>query len=230
MARIPREPLMSRAHYVQAWSGLHGGYSPRDRGLVDWYLRLMHVMARPFVRLGIGPDVVSVTAVVATAIAPLIIAVERTVPTLLAAAAIIAISGLLDGVDGAVAVMSRRVTRWGAVLDAICDRITEVLYLVVLWLLGAPIGLLACAGLATLLLEYTRARAGQAGMTQIGVVTIFERPTRIALAALTCVGIASLSLIPAPFDPAIISAWAWLALATASFVHLAVVVRRQLTS
>ncbi len=78
----------------------------------------------------------------------------------------VAASGLLDSLDGAVAVLTDRATRWGAVLDSVVDRVSDALYLVALWLVGAPawacvVGRRAAARLQ----EYARARATAVGMS-----------------------------------------------------------------
>ena len=94
-------------------------------------------------------------------------------------------SGLLDALDGAVAVMTERTSRWGFVLDSLTDRICDVIYLAAIVAIGGPVWLAVCTGVALFLLEYLRARAGNAGMGEIGVVTPGERPTRVALCSPT---------------------------------------------
>ena len=41
------------------------------------------------------------------------------------AALLVGASGLLDNLDGAVAVLSGRTSRWGFVLDSGCDRLAD---------------------------------------------------------------------------------------------------------
>ena len=68
-----------------------------------------------------------------------------------------------------------------------------------LWLLGAPGWVCVVAGVLTGLLEYVRASAIAAGMPGIGVVTVWERPTRIIVIAvgLALAGVAGLVADPA---------------------------------
>jgi hypothetical protein len=74
------------------------------------------------------------------------------------------------------------------VLDSAVDRLTEVAYAVALWLAGAP-GLLAAAfGALCWLPDYLRARAGQAGVRETGALSVWERPTRVALTGFTLGG------------------------------------------
>ncbi len=74
-----------------------------------------------------------------------------------------------------------------------------------------------------LLQEYLRARAAAAGMTEVGVVTVWERPTRVIV---TATFLAAAAVLGDPW-PAL-GAWAWVGLGLVGFVQLAVVVRRRL--
>jgi CDP-diacylglycerol--glycerol-3-phosphate 3-phosphatidyltransferase len=104
------------------------------------------------------------------------------------AAVLIGLSGLLDSLDGALAIGTGRASRRGFVLDSAVDRLTEVAYAAALWLAGAP-GPLAVAFAALCWLpDYLRARAGQAGVAETGALSVWERPTRVILAGLTLAG------------------------------------------
>jgi CDP-diacylglycerol--glycerol-3-phosphate 3-phosphatidyltransferase len=145
----------------------------------------------------------------------------------LAAAVVVGASGVLDSVDGAVAVLSDRVTAWGAVLDSVVDRLSDVLYLVAMWLVGAPAWACASAGAVLFLQEYARARAGVVGMDDVGIVTIGERPTRVVVVAMFLLA-AGIYVGSAPW-------WATTGVAVSlvvslvSLAQLLVVVRRRLT-
>jgi len=80
------------------------------------------------------------------------------------------------------------------------------------------------AGALMFLHEYTRARAGVAGMTEVGVVTVWERPTRVIV---TSTFLAAAALLDEPW-PAL-GAWAWVGLGVVGVVQLSVVVRRRLS-
>jgi CDP-diacylglycerol--glycerol-3-phosphate 3-phosphatidyltransferase len=76
------------------------------------------------------------------------------------------------------------VSKFGATLDAIADRITEALWFFALYQWGiAPEICLALFALA-LTQEYARARMASLGFEQIGVVTIAERPVRASAIAI----------------------------------------------
>jgi phosphatidylglycerophosphate synthase len=214
--------LPDRATYRRRWAELHGGAS--TSGLVGSWLDLMHALAPAAVRLRLAPDALSALGVlVSLAVLPLVVAGGRWV---LAAALLVTLGGLLDGLDGAVAVLSDRATRWGFVLDSVCDRVSDIASVVALWLLGAPGWACWTGGALALLHEYVRARAAAAGMAGIGVVTVSERPTRVTVTAACLLG--------AGLFPGAAAAWAtagaaaWVVLGGAGLAQLLIVVRRRL--
>lgn len=164
--------------YLALWSAAHGNYDPRGNALALGWLRVTYRSAVPLARRGVPPNALTLLGVVACAAVP---ALAASGPwwALLAVPVIVA-SGLLDSLDGAVAVLNGRVTRYGEVLDGVADRTGEALYVLALWLLGAPAWLCVPGGVLAGLQEYARARAG---LDDIGVVTVWERPTRIIVTA-----------------------------------------------
>lgn len=217
---------MSFADYLRLWSAGHGGYNPAGSVLVVRWLRLMYSLARPLARWGVHPHALTGGGVLACALVPAVAAGRSGWPLL--AAVIVVLSGVADGLDGAVATLTGRASAFGAVLDGVADRAGEVFYLLALWLLGAPAWLCVAGGVAASLLEYTRARAGAAGLAEIGVVTVFERATRIAVtaAALAVAGLAFL-LVPSVAG-AVASAGpaAWLVLGAAALAQFLIAARR----
>ena len=176
--------IPSREAYLAEWSQLHGGASAT--GLVGWWLRLSYAVAVPLVRLRASPNAVTVAGlVVALAVLGPARAGGRWP---LAGVALVAASGLLDNLDGAVAVLTGRTTRWGFVLDSVCDRLADAAYAGALWLLGAPAAVCVAGAGVAWLHEYVRARAAVAGMPEIGVVTVSERPTRVIVTAMFLLG------------------------------------------
>lgn len=164
---------------------MHGG-ADADARFVGGYLTAVHRAARPLTASGVPPDVLTLTGL-AVALAALWPAAAGGRWVLLVPLLVVG-SSLVDGLDGAVALLSGRSTRWGAVLDAVADRLADAAYCGVLWLLGAPAWLAVAAAATGWLHEYVRARATVAGMAGVGVVTVSERPTRVVVAALFCLG------------------------------------------
>ena len=175
--------MLSRDDYLAAWSRWHGG-TGTSTPLVRGWLSLAYALARPLA--GMPP-------VVATAFG-LVAAVAAIGPALaggywlLAAGVLVGLSGLLDSLDGALAIGTGRASRRGFVLDSAIDRLTEAAYATALWAAGAPGWLAAVFGALCWLPDYLRARAGQAGLAETGALTVWERPTRVILTGLTTVG------------------------------------------
>ena len=206
---------MEREEYLRRWSALHGGAS--TGGLVGFWLSLTHALARPLARAGAGPNAVTVLGLLVALAALPPAAAEGRWPVL--AFAFVVLSGLFDNLDGAVAVLTGRATRWGAVLDSVCDRVADAGYVLALWLVGAPGWLAVAAGGLAGLQEYLRARAGASGMSEVGVVTVSERPTRVIVTAMF--------LLAAGIYPGAADTWA--AAGTAVWVALSLVGLGQLT-
>lgn len=217
--------IPSRDGYFDRWRDLHGGYDPRTGNpwLRGW-LTLVYAVARPLASRGVSPDVVTVASLgVGLAVVGLAEAGGR---WLLLATWVLVASGLLDNLDGAVAVLQRRTSRWGYVLDSVVDRCSDALYLVAMVVVGAPVELAAACGFLLFLLEYARARAGNAGGDEVGVVTMAERPTRVIVlsASLLAGGVlVSSAATLATIGTAVLAGMTLIAL-----VQLLVVLRRQL--
>jgi phosphatidylglycerophosphate synthase len=217
---------VERNAYLAEWSARHGGFDPGANRLVGAWLALIHAVARRVVRLGLAPDVLTLLGVACAAAAAAIAAAGG--HWALVAATLVLLSGLLDGLDGAVAVLTGTATRFGSVLDSLADRVGEVCYLLALYLLGAPGWSCLIAGCLTYLQEYARARAAVAGMTEIRVVTVAERPTRVAVTAafLASAGLFGAALVGEYERWAIVGAGLWAVLAAVGLVQLLVTVRR----
>lgn len=213
---------MDRAGYFDRWTRLHGGYDPRSNTLVRLWLGWVYVVARPLAAARVPPDAVTAGAVLISAGAVGLAALGGR--WALAASAVVVLAGLMDNLDGAVAVLSDRVSRHGAVLDAACDRVSDLLLVAALWLLGAPMLPCVLGGSFMLLQEYIRAVASVAGMDDVGVITVWERPTRVIVTAMFALATGVW------LDPiwAALGAAAWVALGIVGTGQLAVVVRRQL--
>jgi CDP-diacylglycerol--glycerol-3-phosphate 3-phosphatidyltransferase len=149
---------------------------------------------------------------------------------LLLGGVLVLLASFADGLDGAVAVVSGRVTKLGYVVDSVADRLGEAAWLIALWLAGDPAWLAVAAGGVSWLHEYLRARATAGGMAEIGALTVGERPTRVSMAisALIVGGVAG--LVHSGWDATVVTLGAavWLALAVIGLVQLAVTVRREL--
>ena len=182
--RRPARAVPDRDGWLEGWSALHGGYDPRTGSawLRGW-LAVVHALGRPLARRGVPPDVLTLSTLW---LAALVLGLaELGGRWQVAAGGLVVVSGLLDSLDGCVAVLSGRATRWGYVLDSVVDRASDAVYLLAAVAVGCPPELAVALGFGFFLLEYLRARAGNAGGDPVGRITMAERPTRILLLAPT---------------------------------------------
>lgn len=160
--------------------------------------RLLTPVARLLLRLGLGPDAVTVVGTAGVVVAALWLYPRG---QLWLGTVVITVFVLTDSVDGLMARMLRdrgvrRSTTWGAFLDSTCDRFGDAAVFggLVIWFTGAGddrlTGLLAllCLVLGSVV-PYARARAEGLGMT--ASVGIAERADRllVVLVATFVVGI-----------------------------------------
>ncbi|MCA1720006.1 MAG: CDP-alcohol phosphatidyltransferase family protein [Actinobacteria bacterium] len=226
-ARKPGVEPADRDGYFDRWQVMHGGYDPRTGSawLRGW-LTMVHFLARPLARIGVQPDVVTISSIW---LAGLVIVLSDVGGRWwIAAGWTMVASGLFDTLDGCVAVLEDRTTKWGYVLDSMVDRITDCMFLVAVVIVGCPLRLAIVLGVGFFLMEYLRARAGNAGGDEVGRITMAERPTRVILLSpsihFSGVFLGLSDVLPV-IGPSVL-----LAMTAISLVQLAVTVRRQLVA
>ena len=160
---------MTKNEFYLAWSKLHG--DAKIGGIVKGWLSISFSSSKALARIRITPNALTILGLVfgvllymnANAIwAPLILV----------------ISLICDGVDGSLAIITGKSSKWGALLDSVVDRLTEVFWILALYSLGVDSKILIAVLILASAQEYLRARAGGVGLTQVGVVTVAERPVR----------------------------------------------------
>jgi phosphatidylglycerophosphate synthase len=215
--------VLSRDEYLAAWSRWHGG-TPTDRPLVRGWLTAAWTLARPLA--GLPPLAATVLGllVAAAAVAP----AAAGGPGLVAAGVLVGLSGLLDSLDGALAIGTGRASRRGFVLDSVVDRLTEAAYAAALWVAGAPGWLAVAFGALCWLPDYLRARAGQAGVAETGALSVWERPTRVALTGMTLIGAGAVGGVDAAALVVTAGAAVGTVLGTVGLVQLGLSLRRML--
>ena len=163
--------------YAQVWSSLHGG--AHVAGIVKWWLHIAFLIARTLHRMKMSPHAVTSFGVLCAVL---------TWQNADNGAALVwlVLSLASDGVDGTLAIISEKNSRWGATLDAVADRIAEVFWVGAFYALGASLEIVLIIWLAAATQEYVRARAGGLGLRKIGIVTVAERPIR---ASALCIAI-----------------------------------------
>jgi len=167
--------------------------------------RLTLPIARLLSITPLTPNAVTLAGFAVTLVAAVLIALEY----FLAAGILVIVAGVFDMMDGALARLTGRVTKFGAVLDSTLDRVSEAVLLLGLLAVFSGDGrmgmslLVGFALLGSLLVSYLRARMEGLGIE--GREGWFTRPERVVIMAL--------GLLLAPrFDYALLAA---LALVTA---------------
>lgn len=220
---------LSWDEYAIVWARLHGGFDPRRATpTVQAWLRMSYRIGHLLGRLRTPPTAVTVLGVLLCAGVP-VAAVRGSYGPFLAAGLVLAAS-LADSVDGAVAVVTGRTSRLGYVYDSLADRAGEAAWLLAFWLVGASGVLVVTAGALSWLHEYVRARSVSAGMKEIGMVTLGERPTRVsvALVGLLIAGLAGLIRPDLAAGAVTVVTAVWVLLAFFGFWQLLGAVRRAL--
>ncbi|GAA1744104.1 CDP-alcohol phosphatidyltransferase family protein [Luedemannella helvata] len=143
------------------------------------------------------------------------------------AAGLVLVAGVAGTLDGPVAASTGRLTRLGVVYDPVTDRVCEVCWLAVLWLLGGPAGAVVATGVLTGVFEYIRARAVLVGMSGRGVATIGGRGVRVAVVVLglTAAGLGGLTSTDLVAGIATVTVFVWAALAFVGLIRLVSTVR-----
>lgn len=185
-ARPPGSPIVGFDAYGAIWQRQHMAPDvDPTHGVVGVVLRLTHTLATPLARRGLNPGAITLWGLWLAAVAAGTAGLAQRWPLL--AATVVLGSVLVDGVDGCVAGLTNRATRRGFVLDSMVDRLSDALFAVALVRAGGRTGAAVSTVSALMMLEYLRARAGNAGKGDVGMVTVGERPTR-AVAAIVGLG------------------------------------------
>jgi CDP-diacylglycerol--glycerol-3-phosphate 3-phosphatidyltransferase len=153
----------------------------------DWVARLSEPVARVLFGARVRPNQLSCLGLVASIFAATAFATDQ--PRV--AGLLLALAGALDILDGALARVSAQVSPFGAFLDSVLDRYSDLLVLAGIVFLAASRGrtldaaatLLAIVG--TVMVSYTRARAESVGVEcRVGFMERGERLLTLIAGAL----------------------------------------------
>jgi phosphatidylglycerophosphate synthase len=160
---------LSQKEFTDRWSDLHGGADVE--GVVGKWLQISYESARFCTALRISPNLLTLLG--------LGTAVAMGLSTYAAIALLLLTTSLFfDGIDGSVAILQGRESKWGSVLDSLADRISEAFWLYMGWRLGIPAWVVITMWVIASTQEYVRARLASLGHPEIGVLTPTERPVR----------------------------------------------------
>ena len=152
-----------------------------------FFTKLFTPLARLFLKLGISPDVVTIVGTFGVCFGALAFYPRH---EFFWGSIVVAVFALSDTLDGVMARLSDRSTRWGAYLDSTLDRVADSAIFggLVLWYSGdGGTPYLAALALACLILgsvvSYAKARAEGLGMTaNVGIAERAERLVVVLIA------------------------------------------------
>ena len=161
--------MMKKDEFFLAWSRLHG--DAKISGIVKSWLSISYPISKALAKIRVTPNALTILGLI---FGILLYLNSKTIWAPL----ILVISLICDGVDGSLAIITGKSSSWGALLDSVVDRLTEVFWALALYTLGVDSKTLISVLILASTQEYLRARAGGVGLTQVGVVTVAERPVR----------------------------------------------------
>ena len=160
---------MNKGDFLSTWSKLHG--DAQISGIVKGWLNISYFITKPLAKIRISPNGLTLFGLV-FGILLYLNAQSIWAPIFLV------LSLICDGIDVSMAIITGKFSKWGAILDSVIDRLTEVFWVLALYSLGIDINLLLAVLILSAVQEYLRARAGGVGVVEVGVVTYAERPVR----------------------------------------------------
>jgi CDP-diacylglycerol--glycerol-3-phosphate 3-phosphatidyltransferase len=150
--------------------------------------RMLDPLARALLRAHVTPDMVTIAGTAGVVAAAVTLATRG---RLVAATIVITLCALLDVLDGAMARLRGRSSRFGALLDSTMDRVADaaVFGALAYWLAASGRHTTAVAALLALILgqlvSYVKARAEGLGLgADVGIAERFERLVIIGLGGL----------------------------------------------
>ena len=163
---------MNLQEFNQSWSKLHG--NAQVTGIVKGWLRISYFIVKPLAKLRITPNLLTLLGLFFGILLYLNALTNWAIFFLV-------LSLICDGIDGSLAIVTGKSSKWGAMLDSVADRVTEVFWGLTFIAIGADQNLVIATLLIAAIQEYLRARSAGLGLTDVGVVTISERPVRASI-------------------------------------------------
>ena len=205
---------MQKGEFFNSWSALHG--NAKIVGIVKAWLSISYVVSKAFCRLKISPNLITSLGLVFAIL--LYLNAE-----LFWAPILLVLSLFSDGIDGSMAIISGKSSKWGAILDSIVDRASEIFWMLALYKIGIDLKFLLIIIVVASTQEYIRARSGGLGLSEIGIVTIAERPVRASFVFILLI----LALLDFEFSNLFV--YLWLVFQVVSFAMLIKHVRARLS-
>lgn len=160
---------MNKSEFLSTWSKIHG--DAQVTGIVKGWLNISYLITKLLAKIRTSPNGLTIFGLV---FGVLLYLNSQSIW----APIILVLSLICDGLDGSLAIITEKSSKWGAILDSVIDRLTEVFWVLALYSLGINLNLLIAVLILSTVQEYLRARAGGVGVVEVGVVTYAERPVR----------------------------------------------------
>ena len=184
----------------------------------SFFTPFLHPLARRLSRWGVSPSAVTLTGLLLVFVSCFFVLWTK---RLLAFCGLVTVSVLCDALDGAVARVSGRVTKFGAYLDAVCDRYAEAAMLLSVAAVTGYWALSIVVIVGALLTSYAKARAAmEVRISNEEWPDVMERTERFLLFV---VGLAASQLIP--WRPGGRDLYWWALLVLAVLTHATVIQR-----
>ncbi|HYU76578.1 MAG TPA: CDP-alcohol phosphatidyltransferase family protein [Ktedonobacteraceae bacterium] len=148
-----------------------------SRWVRTWYSRLLQPFLLLLAGFGVTPTMLTISSLLLILVSGFVLSQNH----LIIGGIFLLLGGLLDGIDGELARVTNRTTKFGAFLDSICDHSGDfALSLGLLWLYlraSTEVVLIFAALFGSMLGSLVRSRAGMVGIEtkDVGLVTRFER-------------------------------------------------------
>lgn len=153
----------------------------RLRQKVSKYIEVLGVK---LYKLGLTPNIITLLGLTISMVCPIAAFFKRLDFVL----TLMTVSSFIDILDGALARVSGKITKFGSVLDSFSDRVSEFMFLYSLALLGVPTVLTLPVLAISFLISYLRALGEKYGL-KIEGVGILERGERLTLVFIALIGI-----------------------------------------
>lgn len=123
----------------------------------------------------LNPDALTVSGLFFSSLTPVVAYLTK---NSLSTAAAASLAMLMDALDGSVARLRGETTRYGAFLDSLVDRLSDVFVVLALYLLGCDYLLVYLVAALSTTISYIRARAEALGVGELAEVGFMTREFR----------------------------------------------------
>jgi phosphatidylglycerophosphate synthase len=116
--------MMAKDEFFLAWSKLHG--DAKVAGIVKGWLSIAFPVSKALARIRVTPNALTILGLIFGVVLYMN-------SNALWAPLILVISLICDGIDGSLAIITSKSSKWGALLDSVVDRLTEVFWVLALY-------------------------------------------------------------------------------------------------